>query len=158
MNKIYNKTKNNYSFRVLTILAFTLIFTPFNTASAAPTYVPGHGNYDGSYTFGDFVWPDSNYYPDTSAQTPTVYSNTANPNNTASGTTASKTVVKAKTTNSTNTSVTKTENPADSDLVANAIFGSNSFTPSGLIQWILFAILVLLVVILVRKIYGGSEK
>ena len=45
-----------------------------------------------------------------------------------------------------------------SDLASNAIFGSNTFYPSGLIQWILFAILILLIVILVRKIYGADKK
>ncbi|MSU44799.1 hypothetical protein EXS45_01315 [Candidatus Nomurabacteria bacterium] len=44
------------------------------------------------------------------------------------------------------------------NLASNAIFGSNGILPSGLIQWILFAILLLLIVILVRKIYGGGEK
>lgn len=39
----------------------------------------------------------------------------------------------------------------NSNPASNAIFGSNSFTPSGLIQWVFFAILVLLIVILVRK-------
>lgn len=45
-----------------------------------------------------------------------------------------------------------------SNLASNAVFGSNSIYPSGLIQWILFAIIILLIVILVRKIYGGDKK
>ena len=45
-----------------------------------------------------------------------------------------------------------------SNLASNAIFGSNSFMPSGIIQWILFAIFVLLIVILVRKISGADKK
>ena len=45
-----------------------------------------------------------------------------------------------------------------SNLASNAVFGSNSVYPSGLIQWILFAIIILLIVILVRKIYGGDKK
>lgn len=55
----------------------------------------------------------------------------------------------------TNTSMNKTTN--NTDLAANAIFASNSFLPAGIVQWIFFAILVLLVVILVRKIYGADE-
>ncbi len=52
-------------------------------------------------------------------------------------------------------------NNAENDygsLASNAIFGSNSFLPSGLLQWIFFAIIVLVLVILVRRIYGGAEK
>ena len=45
-----------------------------------------------------------------------------------------------------------------SALASNAIYGSNSFLPSGLIQWILFAIFILLLVILVRRIFGAKEK
>lgn len=76
------------------------------------------------------------------------------------------TVVTANTVNDTSSNFTDTTqiengnegNNEYGNLAANAILGSNSFTPSGLIQWVFFAILVLLIVILVRKIYGGSEK
>lgn len=43
-------------------------------------------------------------------------------------------------------------------LAAGAIFGSNSFAPSGIIQWILFAIIILLLVIIVRKFFGGADR
>lgn len=47
----------------------------------------------------------------------------------------------------------------DLSLVAsNAIFGSNSFLPSGIMQWILFAILILLIVIITRKIFVGDDE
>ena len=52
-------------------------------------------------------------------------------------------------------------NGAENDygsLASNAIFGSNSFLPSGLVQWVFFAIIVLLLVILVRRIYSGAKK
>lgn len=45
-----------------------------------------------------------------------------------------------------------------SNLASNALFGSNSFLPSGLMQWIMFAIVLLLIVILVRKVFGAQEK
>ncbi len=45
-----------------------------------------------------------------------------------------------------------------SNLASNVIFGSNSFLPSGLIQWVLFAIVILIIVILVRKIFGAKEN
>ena len=52
----------------------------------------------------------------------------------------------------TKTSTTTSESL--SNLAANAIFGSNGFLPSGLIQWLFVAIFILLAVILVRKLYG----
>lgn len=54
----------------------------------------------------------------------------------------------------------ETENGADSysNLASNAIFGSGSFLPSGLVQWILFAILILVIVILARRIFGAKEN
>ncbi|MDD5721473.1 MAG: hypothetical protein PHT16_03465 [Candidatus Pacebacteria bacterium] len=60
-----------------------------------------------------------------------------------------------------NTSQTKNTTTTDSNssnLAATAIFGSNGFLPSGLIQWILFAIVILLIIILVRKIFGARAK
>jgi hypothetical protein len=58
--------------------------------------------------------------------------------------------------NATQTENTSTDN--SSDLASSAIFGTNSLLPSGLIQWILFAILILVIVILARKIFGGKER
>ena len=44
--------------------------------------------------------------------------------------------------------------PTSSQLVSNALYGSSyGLMPSGLTQWLIFAILVLLVVIVVRKLY-----
>ncbi len=45
-----------------------------------------------------------------------------------------------------------------SSLASNAIFGTNSFSPSGIIQWVLFAIIILLIVIIVRKFFGGEAR
>ena len=44
------------------------------------------------------------------------------------------------------------------DLAAGAIFGSNAFMPSSLLQWIFFAILILLAVVLWRKLYVSDEE
>ncbi|MFA5791504.1 MAG: hypothetical protein WC884_00490 [Candidatus Paceibacterota bacterium] len=44
-----------------------------------------------------------------------------------------------------------------SSLASNAIFGTTGFLPSGLIQWVLFAIIILLIIIIVRKIFGAKE-
>ena len=45
-----------------------------------------------------------------------------------------------------------------SALVSNAIFGSNSFLPTGITQWVLFAIIILIIVIIVRKLFGHSDR
>lgn len=57
-----------------------------------------------------------------------------------------------------NTTTTNDTNSKSSNLAATAIFGSNGFLPSGLIQWILFAIIILLIVILARRIFGAKAK
>jgi hypothetical protein len=44
------------------------------------------------------------------------------------------------------------------NLAANAIYGEFGFMPSGIVQWILFAILILVIVILIRKIFGGEAR
>ena len=45
-----------------------------------------------------------------------------------------------------------------SELASNAIFGSNGFLPSGIIQWVLFAILILIIVIVIRRISGAKQN
>ena len=67
--------------------------------------------------------------------------------------------------NNTYPNTTQTENTENSNanantsnLAATAIFGSASFLPSGLIQWIIFAIIILLIVILVRRIFGAKKN
>lgn len=44
------------------------------------------------------------------------------------------------------------------NLTANSVFGRFSFMPSGLMQWILLAIFILVIVILVRKVSGKDEE
>lgn len=58
----------------------------------------------------------------------------------------------------TNQTDTTNTNSDSSNLASAAIFGSNNFLPSGLIQWILFAIVILLIVILARKVFGATAK
>jgi len=92
--------------------------------------------------------------------TQTVYSSTQNPNSTVTSRTVAKSTTKKSTNTTTPTTTTVTEETTypESDLAANAIFGSNSFLPSGIFQWILFAIMILIATILVRRVYGGNEK
>ena len=65
-------------------------------------------------------------------------------------------------TDSTTYSDTNTNNDNNgnnaSDLASNAIFGTNGFLPSGIIQWILFGIFILIIIILIRRISGAKQK
>ncbi|MEK7071352.1 MAG: IPT/TIG domain-containing protein [Patescibacteria group bacterium] len=63
----------------------------------------------------------------------------------------------ATSTKSTTTRATETDEDLG-DLAAGVILGENAFMPSGLVQWILLAILILILVIIARKIFGGENK
>jgi len=43
-------------------------------------------------------------------------------------------------------------------LAANALFGSNGFMPSGLVQWIFFVLLILAIIFLWRYVHHSEEK
>lgn len=43
-------------------------------------------------------------------------------------------------------------------LTSNAVFGSNGFLPTGILQWILFIILVLAIVFVWRRFFGNTAK
>jgi hypothetical protein len=165
MKKI-NKKSINYGLRILTILAFVFIFMPFNQAAAQisgyGTNSPGGngGNYNNNYNnsyYNTTPYQAPVYIAPAVAPTPIVYSSGANPNATSDVMTVNYTpapvAIKTKTTAS---PATNSDNA--SDLAANAVYGSNSFMPSGIIQWVLFAIFILLLVILIRKIFGAEEK
>lgn len=80
--------------------------------------------------------------------------------NTTSNSTSTNKV--SSTTNSTNTNSTATNSKVTSanykNLTASAIFGSKSFMPSGLVQWIILAIFILLIIILARKALGAEDR
>ena len=156
-----------FSLFLLTILAVAFLFTPFEKASAYTVYgqlVGGNIVYGGGTMPPEPVYSYYNvnvpvYVPTptpmpTPAPTPTLYSNSTNPKAVAAAPKA-KAIAKAKV-----VEPVKEEEMTDkySDLAASAIFGESGFLPSGLVQWVLLAILVLGGTILVRKVYGGSEK
>ena len=98
----------------------------------------------------------------TNVPAPTVYSNSVNPNAVNYTTALQPTVARTSATSA--TSARASSAPAQtadtetaSDLAAGVIFGSENFLPSGLIQWIFFAILVLLIIILARKIFSAEK-
>lgn len=216
--KNMNKKSIPLSLKFLSILAFSLIFVPFNKAAAAPTYIYGHYNADGSYTYGDFVWnnststnneTNSNQVPvinsispksavvNTGTKTITITgegfmtSSVARINDSARSTTFIDpshllVVIDSNDTYAyqdnggffitvwngapgggysnasfftvsnvaTSTNTDKTNN----SLASNAIFGSDSFLPSGLMQWVILAIIILLIVIFARKVFGASKN
>jgi hypothetical protein len=164
MKKV-NKKSINYGLKILTILAFVLIFLPINKVAAQESlygygtnYGNGSsGNYNNNYNnsyYNTTPYQAPVYIAPTVAPTPIVYSNTTNPNPVMTVNYTPTRVAKTKTT----TSPVATNPNSASDLAANAVYGSNSFLPSGIIQWVLFAIFILLLVILVRKIFGAEEK
>ncbi len=72
--------------------------------------------------------------------------------------TASTTTKKATTAKSTTKAVAEDTSSRDlSGLAAGAIFGGDGFMPSGIVQWLLLAIFILLIVIIVRKIFGEKQ-
>ncbi len=151
MKKI-NKKSIVSGFKVLSILAFSLLMIPafasadagLNTTFQTPI---GYNSNNTGYTNNTYSSISTPYQPPV-YQAPVVSSSPMVVTYTPARSPA-VTVAKANT--------TPVANPA-SALAATAIFGSNSFLPSGLIQWVLFAILILLIVILVRKILGAEAR
>ena len=56
------------------------------------------------------------------------------------------------------TNSTFDEEETASDLASAAIFGSNSFLPSVLIQWVLLAIVIMIIIIIARRVFGGKQS
>lgn len=154
MDKINNRKLNIsfFSLGILAILTFGVITIPTIASADRAGRVTPYNSTDfarvsaNDEKYNSYVGPNVMNY----SATPVVYSGSPASKGTVAG--ASTTTVKKSTAIATK--------PAEnaSDLAATAIFGSNSFMPSGLVQWILFAILILLVVILVRRITGGEDR
>lgn len=117
--------------KIIAIVTFILIFAPINHALATDCFGNAGVATGGSISFS-YPTPASFFQPVVTSPTPTV--------------------------NSTTNAGASNSNDNNSNLSANAIFSSDSFTPSGIIEWVIFAILVLLVVILVRKMFDKTEK
>jgi len=145
-------------------MSFLFIFVPFNSASAYTT-ICGEGGCNE-------VYGNSSNTP--VYQLPVAVSQNIAPtvvytNNTNTVQAKPKTVYVQENTTTTQTTNAATTTPANqnnsngandnsgSNLAASAIFGSSGFLPSGLIGWILFAIFILVIVILVRRIFGAKE-
>ena len=167
MNKINNKSIVLGS-KILSVLAFSLLIVPlqasaandflggFGTGSSSSPYVYGSSSTYNSYYNGNSYYqaPYQTYqtpvYGPAPVAAPVIYSDETNSDTTSS--TATQTA-KVKTV-STKTSA----NSNAGSLAANAFYGVNSFLPSGLIQWVLFAIFILLIIILARTVFGVKES
>ena len=156
MKKINNKSIN-YGFKILTILAFGLLIIPAQASADRAGYITPYN----STNFNNRN--NQNYYQPyqpliytapAPVATPTVYSYSANPNRTTNVSTVSRTT----NTSSQNTPATNTDSDSASALAAGAIYGSDSFLPSGLLQWIMLAIVILLVIIVARRVFGAKEN
>jgi hypothetical protein len=101
---------------------------------------------------------NNNYNNSNSNSSSSSNSTNSNNSNTTSANNNSSSSANTNSGGQTDSSQTgSTTSNSASDLASNAIFGSNSFLPSGLVQWILFGILILLVIILIRRIFGAKE-
>ena len=102
---------------------------------------------------------NNNFNNNSSGYDYSANSNFNNANNTANWNT--NTYDAYSNTTNTTTEINRTNDTTGnsySNLASNAIFGSNTFLPSGLVQWVLLAIIILIIVILARKIFGGEKS
>lgn len=118
-----------------------LIFsdTAYAGEHTVTVYNPGKGKRSNTYTLRVIEKVVTSVAP---AKTTTTNSSSAT------------TVKKTTTTKSTNTATDNTDSKDFGGLAAGAIFGGDGFMPSGIVQWLLLAIFILLIVIIVRKIFG----
>jgi len=85
-----------------------------------------------------------------------VNSNSTNSNYNSNSYTTSST--NSTSSNSDTNTTNSNENSPYSNLASSVILGSNTFLPSGLVQWILLAIIILIIIILTRKVFGAREE
>jgi hypothetical protein len=64
----------------------------------------------------------------------------------------------SNTSNNSYSNTTEENTDSYSNLASNVIYGSDTFLPSGLMQWVLIAIIILLLIIIVRKLFGAEDN
>ncbi len=156
---------------MLVILALGLLVVPLSADARVNAYVTG-------YTEPEPVVEEEivNYNPQTANYNPVNYysgnTNTANTGaNTNSGNVSQpatgsnynygiNTFSRDYESSANYSSETQNEDNVNGrGLAASVVLGSeNSFLPSGLIQWVLLAIVIVSVIILVRKVFGAREE
>ncbi len=160
INKKLNKSV--FGFGLLAIMGLTFIAIPTSAQAYDELYGGGYFNKRPAHNNESYIPRDNSNDPEYMRGANTD-SNSIGPVSTSNTTTETKSTTTKKTTTSkpaTTTTTTTTEEPNDevSTLAGNAIFGSNGFLPSGLIQWTIIAILILVAVIIIRKITGAEDR
>ncbi|OGI73693.1 hypothetical protein A3D42_00550 [Candidatus Nomurabacteria bacterium RIFCSPHIGHO2_02_FULL_41_18] len=160
-----------FALQILLGLAFAVFVAPtlshagdtgvnytYNTGSVYS--YPGPYNYPAPTPVYNFPVNQTTYYPANTTQV--VYYPVSTSNTSGSSTNKSSTAAKSTTDTQYNRTTVAVENQnLDSrygNLAAGAIFGQSGFLPSGLVQWILLAILILLIIVLARKVFGGAKN
>ena len=167
MQKMYKKSINLSL--MLSISAFAVLFMPFNAVHAdynviystpvGPSTYTYNTNYSDNNTSGQNNQNNTSTTQNQNGNNSTSNSNGANNNSSNSSNTATvKSTSSANTGNSSSSSNGSSGSGNYLDLAGNALVGSNGFMPSGIIGWVLFAILVLIIVIMIRKISGAEER
>ena len=85
-------------------------------------------------------------------------SNANNSSTTSTTNNANENQVSSSSTSNTDNTTTSNSRGMDyGSLTANALVGSNSFMPSGLLQWIFALILIITIILIWRHMYGKKE-
>ena len=160
-----SKTNNNLIF-ITTILAFVFGLSLVSPAYAydVETGVRFTPNYDSNYNGGGY-YPSYNNQGNQNYTTPAPITNVRNYNTyntvnpTAPATNNNSTDKNTVSKNNTKDTVATSDiNESYGSLSANALLGSNSFMPSGLIQWIFLIMLVVAIIFLWRYVHHSEEK
>ncbi len=139
----------------LGILTLLVMLFALPILANAQTQTAGYVNAYGSNQWDPIVAYEQQIVRVPAAQATQTYTN--NPKNTTSTSTSTTTNTKNTTSNTANTNSDKTTDRY-SNLAASAIYGGSSFAPSGLVQWIMLAILILVIIILARRIFGATDR
>jgi len=137
---------NNKLILILGILAFI-----FGLLLASPAYARG-GPLESGLRFTPYDYPVQ-YVNNTNTNT------NNNPSNNSSSTNVSNTTTQNSDTSNTTVSKTTDSNTNDSysSLTANALVGSNSFLPTGLMQWIILAVIIVAIIFLWRYVHAEDK-
>lgn len=153
MSKINNK--------LILVLGILIFIFGFLLASSAYAQNIGRGN---------IISPPYYYL---SQDIPTIYYNSrsttySSPSSTTTSSSPNTTVTKNTNTSTSNNTISKTTDSSNivvasdtnenyGSLAASAILGSNSFMPTGLVQWIILIAIVTAIIFLWRYVYAEEE-
>ena len=143
-----SKINNN---RILSNIVFSLLILLMLAVGAIAVLPKETKAYTERY---GYARPYSNDFPDTFNSPNYGGANAVSPESKPAST-SNGSVLGASTTKTTPPAETSTPVKEEfSDLTANTVYGTNSFMPSGLIQWVILAIIILVIIILARKFFG----